>query len=595
EFTSIERTPGPDYEIETFDSVLTADTIWGPVQLSGPVTTRVSGGYSSGATGTFPAEIASMDLSGDLFGMLIEIRESPVLPSEGATTIDDLGGGLYQITSFFDVFTEVRIDSGPWDAQDSPAGHMELYPTGLSTGACCDPLIGECTETTEAVCTGDYLGDGTDCDPNRCVGACCRPDGSCLEDITSNACEAQWGGTWKGAATACAKFVEFVDCLAGPAEPVPPGNCTQWDLNSNGYVDLYDFHRYQREFTARHCVPAPTGACCATSGDCQQMNEWDCTSLHGPDAYQGDGTTCVPNPCPPPTGACCDPATGDCTETTQLECDGDYQGDGTTCDPNPCLPPPTGACCDPPETGDCTETSPGGCAGEYQGDGTTCSGNPCEYCFGPGVDCWLTSMSCSSDDTVVSFAEHPIPADFFCAGSMPYSGDVLLRTLDLGPPPVPDTEMERLGELCFPRYGLPANDSTSIRLNYMRMLSCVPLSTTCGNWDVYVYLSSTPVLDGQMTATMTNSAGGTFDGFFWVQPRYRFYNSSLGWRTLDTGQQGIPPIQMQIEDVAWYAGEDWTDECSTHDDGFQVPPEQQYCHSSYGTAEHRHCVSAPGY
>jgi hypothetical protein len=35
------------------------------------------------------------------------------------------------------------------------------------TGACC--LAGGCTVTTQAQCAGQYMGDGTDCDPNPCV------------------------------------------------------------------------------------------------------------------------------------------------------------------------------------------------------------------------------------------------------------------------------------------------------------------------------------------------------------------------------------------------------------------------------------------
>jgi hypothetical protein len=48
------------------------------------------------------------------------IRESPTLPSLGQTSITDLGGGLYQIDSFFDVFTELSIDGGnTWLPADS--------------------------------------------------------------------------------------------------------------------------------------------------------------------------------------------------------------------------------------------------------------------------------------------------------------------------------------------------------------------------------------------------------------------------------------------------------------------------------------------
>ncbi|MFH0983457.1 MAG: hypothetical protein V2A79_18215 [Planctomycetota bacterium] len=455
-FTNIGRTPGPGYEQETFNSSLTADSNWGPITLTGSVVTRVYG-YTSGQTGTFQAEIISMYLIGYLGPYFIEIRESPTLFSVGTTTIEDLGGGRYRITSFFDVFTELQIEGGGWDEQDSPAGYMELDPTGscgaccdpltgnctrtaatgcagnylgdgtdctpnpcpppptgaccdpatgactVTTqlgcageyqgdgtdcdpnpciGACCDPLTGACTETTETGCTGNYQGDGTDCDPNPCpppTGACCRPDGSCLEDITSNACEQQWGGTWKGPGTACPEFAAFVDCLAGPVEPLPPFDCERWDLDSDGHVDLYDYGFYQRDFVHLHCVPDPVGACCRPDGSCQEINEWDCTHLYGPTAYRGDGTDCDPNPCPP-IGACCDPWGGQCIETTQLYCTNgygwDYQGDGTTCVPNPCI----GACCDP-WGGQCIETTQFYCTNgygwDYQGGGTDCDPNPC--------------------------------------------------------------------------------------------------------------------------------------------------------------------------------------------------------------------------
>jgi hypothetical protein len=53
--------------------------------------------------------------------------------------------------------------------------------------------------------------------------------------------------------------------------------------------------------------------------------------------YQGDNTTCSPNPCPPPpgVGACC--VNGDCIVVSASECaaqGGEYQGDGTMCTPD---------------------------------------------------------------------------------------------------------------------------------------------------------------------------------------------------------------------------------------------------------------------
>jgi len=47
---------------------------------------------------------------------------------------------------------------------------------------------------------------------------------------------------------------------------------------------------------------------------------------------------------PPAPGACCDAATGGCTEEFAADCPGDWLGPNTVCDPNPC-PQPPGACC----------------------------------------------------------------------------------------------------------------------------------------------------------------------------------------------------------------------------------------------------------
>jgi hypothetical protein len=55
-----------------------------------------------------------------------------------------------------------------------------------ATGACCDPETGDCLVLTAPLCaeafggTGEYQGDGTDCDPNPCPQPCiveCPPEG----------------------------------------------------------------------------------------------------------------------------------------------------------------------------------------------------------------------------------------------------------------------------------------------------------------------------------------------------------------------------------------------------------------------------------
>lgn len=94
------------------------------------------------------------------------------------------------------------------------------------------------------------------------------------------------------------------------------------------------------------------GACCAEDGTCSIKTPADCTGT-----YQGDGTTCSPNPCPQPilTGACCQ-SDGTCSVQTEADCDaalGTYQGNHTDCDPNPC-PAPETTC-----PADCATTYPG--------------------------------------------------------------------------------------------------------------------------------------------------------------------------------------------------------------------------------------------
>jgi hypothetical protein len=136
-FTNIVREDdGQGNEIETFMSVLegmveVAGVDPTPFRLTGPVETIVFG-KTGNTTGTFDTEIIAMSLTGSVGGIPVEIRESPSLPSLGRTSIGDLGGGLYEIESFFDVYTELSVGGGPFMAMDPlPSGHypqMTLCP-----------------------------------------------------------------------------------------------------------------------------------------------------------------------------------------------------------------------------------------------------------------------------------------------------------------------------------------------------------------------------------------------------------------------------------------------------------------------------------
>ena len=136
----------PADEIETFgsnlDAQLDAHTLSGgpvyngPVHGSGPfgsVETIVFGKIGN-VTGSFDTEMLSLNLQGTVPGLgTFMIRESPTLQSTGHVTIAALPGGMFQIDSFFDVFTELSTDGGAtWmpgtQVRGGPAyaGHVTL-------------------------------------------------------------------------------------------------------------------------------------------------------------------------------------------------------------------------------------------------------------------------------------------------------------------------------------------------------------------------------------------------------------------------------------------------------------------------------------
>lgn len=60
----------------------------------------------------FDTEMLQLDISGGNLPAGVMLRESPSLQSTGQTNIDDIGGGVFRISSFFDVFTELSLDGG---------------------------------------------------------------------------------------------------------------------------------------------------------------------------------------------------------------------------------------------------------------------------------------------------------------------------------------------------------------------------------------------------------------------------------------------------------------------------------------------------
>jgi hypothetical protein len=187
-----------------------------------------------------------------------------------------------------------------------------------NTGACCN-FDGSCTDTQQFIC-GDcspgqscWQGYGTTCDAIRCEGACCHCGGSIGWLLAGNC--ADLGG--------CAYFFE---------------GC--------------GFDHCQDGLTYAECNP-PTAACCHL--DCTIVNcaLADCSDLGTPPDCGPGYTTAIFLDCfSGPFVQCCSEGSSTCSLSTEADCPngqdsfspdcplwagGTYQGDGTTCDPNPCL------------------------------------------------------------------------------------------------------------------------------------------------------------------------------------------------------------------------------------------------------------------
>ncbi len=125
---------GPD-EVETYFSTFDANlqvtqnglTVQnGPIQANGQTIT-ITRAKIGNVTGSFQTEMLALNLSGGTLPPGMMVRESPTLLSLGQTSITDIGGGLYQIDSFFDVFTELSLDGGgSWIPNDGGPTHVEL-------------------------------------------------------------------------------------------------------------------------------------------------------------------------------------------------------------------------------------------------------------------------------------------------------------------------------------------------------------------------------------------------------------------------------------------------------------------------------------
>ncbi len=342
-FRNVERQDdGSGNEIETFDSTVEGLVDLGggpmPVTLTGPVTVVVFG-KTGNATGTFQTEILSMSLTGNVGGIPIEIRESPGLAASGQTSITDLGGGEWQIDSLFDVFTEVSVNSGPFQPQTNGPGRMELVPVNPAVCECVPDQV-PCGQSDPATCDGFCPNPGEVCTPNPLAAPCfckppCQSDADCDDGdpCTTDICLAD--GTCQNTpectadedcddgdvcttdtcrADGCCDFARIPGCCASDADCPPDPKCHDsfCDLGTN---------------TCELSGPIP--GCCASDADCPpdpKCHDSFCDLTTNTCQLSDQFPDCCTNDADCP-GKCdiCDSVTNRCVKGIPGCCDSDEQ------------------------------------------------------------------------------------------------------------------------------------------------------------------------------------------------------------------------------------------------------------------------------
>jgi hypothetical protein len=238
---------GSGNEIEIFDSTVDGQVDLGsgpvPVALTGPVTI-VTYGKTGHTTGTFATEMVSMSLTGDVGGVPIEIRESPSLQSAGQTTITDLGGGLWAIDSFFDVFTELSVNGGPFEPQTNGPGRMTLVPTNPNPCEC-RPV--PCEQSDPTTCGGDCPIAGDICTIDPAGGPCfCAPPPLLCGDSFGPECEGACPPDERCTETDAGLPCECVPCIAvvpGPVKDVLFHSKIDFDWQALPCAVVYNVYR----------------------------------------------------------------------------------------------------------------------------------------------------------------------------------------------------------------------------------------------------------------------------------------------------------------------------------------------------------------
>lgn len=154
----------------------------------------------------------------------------------------------------------------------------------------------------------------------------------------------------------------------------------------------------------------------------------------------------------------------------------------------------------------------------------------------------------------------PLPADFFGPGSDPFEGQVALEGDPFDPPTMGDTSTleQRDDHPLDPGDPVGSIGEVQVEIVALDLKSIEPIIVSYDGgmwteeWDMDVTLSATPAPAGGASATKEHANGGTFTSIFYVQPYFLFTRVSDGMQVyLDTGDQGMPPLEFSIANAPW--------------------------------------------
>lgn len=138
-----------------------------------------------------------------------------------------------------------------------------------------------------------------------------------------------------------------------------------------------------------------------------------------------------------------------------------------------------------------------------------------------GVDVWNTPDDGSS---WTDLSAEPIPADFFCSGSAPFSGRIYWQgeALATSPPEAlgnVDTIIHRLDDAVFDHKGVA---STRVKVAALSLVGIKPIKTGCGLFDVRVSLAPVEQPTTVMKIVREGKGGGSFEVPLELIARLRF-------------------------------------------------------------------------